>query len=90
MNEWTVVGVIIALVGLFFTVGKPVINLNSNIVKLSFSVENLQKRLDEQRGDIDEQKRHASEAHEKLWKHNGEQDEKLIDHEKRISHLEGH
>lgn len=89
MSEWTVVTVIIALVGLFFTVGKPVINLNSNIVKLSFSVESLQKRMDEQRGDIEEHKQHARNVHAKLWEHNEEQDSKLMDHEKRISHLEG-
>ena len=41
MTEWGVVAVIIALVGLFITVGKPIINLNSNIVALNQKVEQL-------------------------------------------------
>ena len=35
MNEWSVVGVLVVLVGLFLSVGAPVIRLNSTITKLS-------------------------------------------------------
>lgn len=41
MNEWGVVLVLIALVGLFMTIGKPVINLNTTMVQLSEQVKNL-------------------------------------------------
>ena len=44
MSEWTVVTVIVALVGLFLTIGKPIITLNSNIVKLNLTVEALNAR----------------------------------------------
>lgn len=68
--EWTVVTVIIALVGLFMTVGKPVITLNSSIT-------HLQDAIDELREDI-----------KVLTGRTDNQEEKLQDHEKRISILE--
>lgn len=68
--EWTVVTVIIALVGLFMTVGKPVITLNSSIT-------HLQDAIDELREDI-----------KVLTGRTDSQEEKLQDHETRISILE--
>lgn len=68
--EWTVVTVITALVGLFMTVGKPVINLNSSIT-------HLQDAIDELREDI-----------KVLTGRTDSQEEKLQDHETRISILE--
>lgn len=68
--EWTVVTVIIALVGLFMTVGKPVINLNSSITRL-------QDAIDELREDI-----------KVLTSRTDNQEEKLQNHETRISILE--
>lgn len=68
--EWTVVTVIIALVGLFMTVGKPVITLNSSIT-------HLQDAIDELREDI-----------RVLTGRTDSQEEKLQDHETRISILE--
>lgn len=49
--EWTIVTVIIALVGLFLAVGKPILGLNSSVTKLQLSVDKLesyQKTQDEQ------------------------------------------
>lgn len=68
--EWTVVTVIIALVGLFMTVGKPVINLNSSITRL-------QDAIDELREDI-----------KVLTNRTDNQEERLQNHETRISILE--
>lgn len=68
--EWTVVTVIIALVGLFMTVGKPIITLNGSIT-------HLQDAIDELREDI-----------KVLTGRTDNQEEKLQDHEKRISILE--
>ena len=45
--EWTVVTVLIALVGLGAAVMKPMISLNSTIVKLTGAVEALQKNIEE-------------------------------------------
>ena len=68
--EWTVVTVIIALVGLFMTVGKPIITLNGSIT-------HLQDAIDELREDI-----------KVLTSRTDSQEEKLQDHETRISILE--
>ena len=46
MNEYTVVLVLVTLVGLFFTIGKPILSLNSNIVELNAAVKRLQKTVD--------------------------------------------
>lgn len=82
MSEWTVVGVIIALVGLFFTVGKPIINLNTNIVRLNASLEATQKEQNEY-----EKSNH--ETHARLWKHNEKQDAMLEEHKLRLHDLDG-
>lgn len=70
MMEWTVVTVIIALVGLFMTVGKPIITLNGSIT-------HLQDAIDELREDI-----------KVLTNRTDNQEERLQDHETRISILE--
>ena len=46
MNEWGVVTVIIALVGLFATVSKPIIKLNKTITELSTDLKQVMTRLD--------------------------------------------
>jgi len=74
MTEWTIVTVLIAIIGLFFTVGKPIINLNTTIVKLQATVENLMK-------EVETFKSANSKSHEKIFS-------QLDDHENRISKLE--
>lgn len=81
MTEWGVVGVIIALVGLFATMVKPIITLTKTITRLTVVVERLENG---QR----EQKDSAHTAHQKLWEHNDKQDQRLDDHELRIGILE--
>lgn len=88
MNEWTVVSVIIALVGLFFTVGKPVINLNKSIVLLNANVAQNTNELKEQKKELKDQKESAIKSHDELWEKNEKQDEILHDHETRIQILE--
>ena len=68
--EWTVVTVMIALVGLFMTVGKPIITLNGSIT-------HLQDAILELREDI-----------KVLTNRTDNQEERLQDHETRISILE--
>lgn len=86
--EWIVVTVIIALVGLFMTVGKPIISLNNNITLLNASIKQNSKEIAEQKQSLKEQKNHAHESHQKLWAHNAEQDKQLNDHELRLGILE--
>ena len=68
--EWTVVTVIIALVGLFMTVGKPIITLNGSITHLQDAILELREDIKVLTGRTDSQ------------------EEKLQDHETRISILE--
>lgn len=83
MTEWGVVGVIVALVGLFLTVGAPVMKLITSITKLTGAVDALQK-------DVEGLTVKNTEAHRRIWEHNDEQDEKLNDHETRIKLMEDH
>lgn len=64
MNEatvsWTVIIALGAIVGLFFTVGKPIINLNSTITELITRLKRMER-------DLDEFKVHNHDAHRKLY-----------------------
>lgn len=79
--EWTVVGVIIALVGLGASVIKPVVTLTRSITELTVVVERLE-------GELSKQAEHSRESHKRLWDKNEEQDDRLEDHERRIGSLE--
>ena len=81
MTEWAVVGVLIALAGLFATVARPVITLNKTITELTMTVKAL-------KSDMDSFSLRNTKSHEKLWSHNETQDKQLADHESRIGELE--
>lgn len=81
MNEWTVVTVIVTLIGLIITVGTPVIKLNSAITALSSQVKQLLDNLDEFKTRYKEQLQSLNDTDQKLYG-------KINDHETRISHLE--
>ena len=81
MNEWGVVGVLVVLLGLGATVVKPLLELNSSIVKLT-------ARLDQLTGSLSDISDRNAKSHDRLWKHNEEQDAALDDHERRITVLE--
>jgi len=82
LSEWTVITVLIAVVGLLVTVTAPVIKLMGTITRLSCSVEDL-------RGDIETLTSKNAQSHTRLWEHNKEQDLKISGHEGRIGTLEG-
>lgn len=88
MNEWSVVTVIVAIVGLFATVSAPIISLNKNIATLNAEMKRSNARLDKHDLAFKEQQANAHESHQKLWDKNKEQDAKLQDHETRIQILE--
>lgn len=70
------------LIGLFVSVGAPIIKLNTNIATLNATIKAVQKQQDKlESGNADD--------HRELWSKNDEQDEKLTDHEMRIHDLEG-
>ena len=82
MTEWAVVGVLIALAGLFVTVAKPIITLNRNITELTMTVKAVKT-------DMDSLSVRNAKSHERIWQHNDEQDRQLADHASRIVRLEG-
>lgn len=79
--EWTVVTVLIALVGLGAAVMKPMISLNSTIVKLTGAVEALQKNIEELTD-------RNSKSHDRIFSALDDHGEILQDHEKRITLME--
>lgn len=81
MTEWGVVGVIIALVGLVMTVVKPLLTLNTSIVKLTARMESVSRGLDELND-------RNTENHKRIWDRMDEHRDTLNDHERRIDHLE--
>lgn len=81
VTEWEVFGVIVALTAFAISICTPIIKLNTSITRL---IERL-NMLDEGMDELTE-KNHKS--HERIWVHNEEQDEKLNDHETRITILE--
>lgn len=81
MTEWNVILVLAEVAGLFFLVGKPLINLNTTIATLKASVDVLSSRLD----NTEEKNK---EAHKDFYQHFKEVDTELQDHEFRIRSLE--
>ena len=81
MTEWGVVGVLIAIIGLFMTVGKPLLALNRSIVKLEEGMKSVNKGLDDLNGK-------NTQDHARIWNKVDKQGETLEDHEQRIPHLE--
>lgn len=73
MNEWGVVGVIIALVTFALTVGAPVLKLNKSINVLTVNVETLKDILEELKHD-------NRRAHQDLQ-------EQIDDHTEKISDI---
>lgn len=81
MNEWTVVTVVIALVGLFVTVAAPIIRQTKAMTKLDTTMETLS-------GKLTQLESRNTDAHRRIWEHNEEQDKQINNHEIRIVKLE--
>lgn len=81
MNEWTVVTVIVVLVGLVVSFVKPIVNLNTTLTRLTDAVGVLET-------EVKNLGSKNTEAHAKLWTKEHEQDLMLQEHETRISKLE--
>lgn len=88
MEEWKIFLTVGEIFALFFLVGKPILNLNRTLTRICTQMEQVQQRLDTQRGDIDTMRREAKESHKRLWDHNSKQDLRMDDHERRISKIE--
>lgn len=82
MNEWSVLTALAAIVGLFFTVGKPIIKLNTSITVLNESLKaEKERRLQFEKDSCKE--------HKELWEHEDAQDKILAEHTMRLHDLDG-
>ena len=70
-----------SILGVGVTVVKPILEVVRTMTELNESIKNLTDKFN--MFDVAN-----SEAHKRLWRHNEEQDEKLQDHETRISIIE--
>lgn len=70
-----------SILGVGVTVVKPILEVVKTMTELNESIKNLTDKFNI--FDIAN-----SEAHKRIWSHNEEQDEKLQDHETRISIIE--
>ena len=88
MNEWGVVGVIVTLVALAVAIVKPIVQLNTNIVKLTDAVDGLKKAHTKSETDNEKEHKQLHELIKHRKKENEELDDRVTDHENRISILE--
>ena len=88
MNEWGVVVVIVTLVGLAAAIIKPIVQLNTNIVKLTDAVEGLKNAHTKLEADNEEEHKQLHERINHRKKENDELNDRVTDHENRISILE--
>lgn len=79
--EWQVVTVIIALSGFAISIITPIIKLTKSITTLTVTLKQVDSRLTAQ-------EQSSKNSHKRLWEKNEEQDEKLNDHERRITLIE--
>ncbi len=81
MTEWTVVTVVISLVGLLVAVATPIIKLNATITRLTTQMENFMKGLGEFKTRYTSQLTECKRTHADLY-------DKVDNHERRITVLE--
>ena len=81
MSEWTVVTVIVVMVGLIASILKPLISLNSTMTRLTEAVDRLEQNMESLTG-------RNSESHARLWRKSEEHEERLNDHETRLKMIE--
>lgn len=88
MNEWTVVTVVIALVGLLGTVAVPLTKNTKAMTRLGEQINHLLFRIDRDEKDLTDFKTKAAARHEKIFKQLDAHDGRINDHEYRIRDLE--
>jgi len=82
MDEWGVIGVLVALVGLFATVGAPISKLIESLTKLTVTVQALQ-------ADMAQLTAQNCKSHERIFTRLDSQEGRLVDHETRLLAMEG-
>lgn len=88
MNEWGVVLVIISLVGVGSAIITPILKLNTTMVKLTASVDNLNKDIVDIKKDMGEFVNGNHNSHVRIHERIDDCGEMLKKHESRINDLE--
>lgn len=81
MTEWEVMGVITALVGFAAAIVAPIVKLNTNITRLTVTLNGLSKEADKR--EIDN-----TDGHRRLWNSVDAHTAELNAHDKRITVIE--
>lgn len=88
MSEWTVVSVIIVIVGLVGTVAVPLSKNTKAMTQLSEKINHLVYRMDKDEDELSDFKSKSAEKHRLIFDTLGEHQKSLINHESRIYALE--
>ncbi len=86
--EWTVVTVIIAIVGLVGTVAVPLSKNTKAMTQLSEKINHLVYRMDKDEVELSDFKSKSADKHRLIFDTLGEHQKKIINHESRIYALE--
>lgn len=86
--EWTVVTVIIAIVGLVGTVAVPLSKNTKAMTQLSEKINHLVYRMDKDEDELSDFKSKSADKHRLIFDTLGEHQKSLINHESRIYALE--
>ena len=78
---WEIFLGIVALVGFIISVATPLMKLSKTMTELNVNMQNLNKAMNVLTAN-------NTESHRRIWQHNEEQDEKIENHEKRITKIE--
>lgn len=78
---WEIFLGIVALVGFCVTIATPLMKLSKTMTELNVNMQNLNQAMNTLTAN-------NTESHRRIWAHNDEQDEKLENHEKRITKIE--
>lgn len=78
---WEIFLGIVALVGFCVTIATPLMKLSKTMTELNINMQNLNQAMNTLTAN-------NTESHRRIWVHNDEQDERLENHEKRITKIE--
>ena len=78
---WEIFLCIVALIGFCVTIATPLMKLSKTMTELNVNMQNLNQAMNTLTAN-------NTESHRRIWAHNEEQDEKLENHEKRITKIE--
>lgn len=88
MTEWTVVTVIISIVGLVCTVTLPILKNTKAMTQLAEQISHLNFRLTGDEKEFEEYKDKVSLRHKTIFNSLDKHEKEIINHENRISILE--